>query len=150
MSVFPIYHVLADLSDRGDMGARQAIPTTEKPLVAMVLEDRRGTSVVVANLAPQRLAVQIGPLVGQSVSIRSLDDVSFVAASIRPSKYRRTFDRIALRHGTLDLQLAPYAYVHIRSASDRANVVSVAPGESLPRANGRGPTTALATRETPP
>jgi hypothetical protein len=47
--------------------------------------------------------------------MRALDERSFADASFRSTAFRRQGDRIVIKHGRLDIRLAPYAYVHISS-----------------------------------
>lgn len=108
-AVFPLYHVLADASElRGAqvLTARSSAPLTVEALAI-------GTSVLVANLTPAEQRCRVGPLPDGQVSLRRLDETTFLEAGDDPAAFRARREEATAKGGELELLLAPYAVVRV-------------------------------------
>jgi hypothetical protein len=112
-SVFPLYHVFADV---GEFAGGEAIATTTShPLRVDGLTLRKDgrTRVLVANmtLAPQRAVVTGLP---DRVRVRVLDEANVEAAMREPEAFRAEAGVEMLpKEGALELELRPYAVARI-------------------------------------
>jgi hypothetical protein len=114
--VFPVYHVFADLADRRTAPRLAAESGDPTGVVGLALRRPTGIRVLAANLTPREQEVAIGPLAGRSAWARLLDDGSYALATIAPSAYRASADRIRIRGGRARLRLGPFAYVRLDAA----------------------------------
>ena len=109
-SVFPLYHVLADV---GELAGGSVVPTVSAdPLRLDGLAIRQGeqTRILLANLSPDEQTVQIEGLLGLSVSARILDESTALDALTDPEKFRADPGQsLATSTGKLTLTLRPYA-----------------------------------------
>ena len=115
-TVFPMYHVFADLAEwrDGDLVAA----TSSAPLAAESLAIRRGDGllVLVANVSPDERHVTVEGADGSGVRggrIRVLDEESASGAMADPVAFRSSAQPIATRGGRLELDLRPYAVARI-------------------------------------
>ncbi len=111
--VFPVYHVLADLAERGQGGFRAA--ASSAPLVAdgFTMESTGRHRTLLANLTPEPAAVRVAAL-GRAARVRSLDETTVERACRAPSDFRAAAgSRIAIRRGRLAMKLLPHAVVRI-------------------------------------
>jgi hypothetical protein len=117
-SVFPLYHVLADV---GEFAGGWVIPTVSSdPLSVNALGLRRGdrTRMLVANYGPQSRRVRILGL-ASPVQIRVLDETNAVAAMRFPEAFRSQADlRQPTVEGCLEVDLRPFGIVRIESGGD--------------------------------
>jgi len=112
-SVFPLYHVLADV---GELVGGKVIPTVSSdPLrvdgLAVAKDGRR--RVVLANLTlqPQRVMVQN---LSERVRVRHLNETNAEEAMVSPEAFRsQAGELLQTSAGTLDLDLLPYAVARI-------------------------------------
>jgi hypothetical protein len=115
-SVFPLYHVLADV---GEFAGGQVIPTHSSDTLRIDgLALRRGdkTRVLIANLSPQVQKVTVQDL-GQTLSVRRLDETNAEDAMQLPESFRsQAGERAETAAGVLELDLLPYAVVRIDTA----------------------------------
>ncbi|HET9241958.1 MAG TPA: hypothetical protein VFN99_00855, partial [Gaiella sp.] len=111
--VFPLYHPLADASEW--RGAEVLVCESTDVLAAVGLAVRTvaGLRLLVANLAPARQEVVVGPLDG-AVSLRRLSAATADEAAARPADFRARREQ-ADAHGELALTLEPYEVVRIDS-----------------------------------
>ena len=108
-AAFPLYHVLADL---GEWRGGQVVPTaSSSPLVveALAVREEGRLHVHAANLTPHPRRCILEGLSGKRISIRALDDESFLRAGDDPLAFRA--ERSDLESD--ELELAPYAVVRI-------------------------------------
>lgn len=112
-SVFPVYHVLADL---GEFAGAEVVPTTSNlPLCAQAVALHEGgrTRVLVANLGstPQRITLRLETML---VHVRFLDEHNAEKAMISPEEWRAEAGEV--RHvegGEIEIQLNPYGIARI-------------------------------------
>jgi hypothetical protein len=116
---YPMFHVFADLADRGDaMPTSVASATTE--LVAVAALRRDGIiRVMVANLSGSPVPIAVGPFAGDLAEIRVLDDETAVEAMLAPARFRRRKHRIALRGGQVSHVLGAFGYARIDAKARR-------------------------------
>jgi hypothetical protein len=104
-SVFPLYHVLADLAESDGGELRAAVSSEPLAIEAIALD---GGRVLLASLQPRPMRCRITGLDAGSGAIRRLDEKSFDLATGDPVAFRSRSER-----GGLELELAPYSYVRI-------------------------------------
>ncbi|HEY1370701.1 MAG TPA: hypothetical protein VGF23_26455 [Gaiellaceae bacterium] len=102
-SVFPLYHVLADLA--GSRGEQLRAAESSEPLAveAIALDGR----VLLASLQPRPVRCRISG-VDAHASIRRLDEDSFDLATTDPGVFRSRTESAGL-----ELELPPYSYVRL-------------------------------------
>lgn len=108
-SVFPLYHVLADI---GEFVGGQCIPLrssqTLKTVGVKLLKGQR-ERLLVANLTPWAQKVQVQALPGQC-RIQMLDETSFGPATLTPETFRALgWNTLEVNDGGLVVSLLPYA-----------------------------------------
>jgi hypothetical protein len=112
-SVFPLYHVLADV---GEFAGGEVIPTQSSNILkvdGLALRKQDQTRIILANLSaePQQMTVQN---LGEQASVRYLDETNVEAAMQSPEEFRaQTSNLQQTSAGTLQLQLRPYALARI-------------------------------------
>ena len=114
-SVFPLYHVLADV---GEFAAGAILPTvTSDPLSVEVLalSDGERTRILAANLSRASRYVSLRcPQLSESVEVKTLSAEEAETAMLEPERFRADRGlRRETRDGRIDLCLAPYAIVRI-------------------------------------
>jgi hypothetical protein len=107
--VYPIYHVFADLADRGALQPIAVRPGREG-VTGLAMSNGDRLRVLVANLTAARVMVAIGPLGGRSARVRSLDGASAAMALMAPGRFRLTSDTVVVRAGQVRYPLDPFAY----------------------------------------
>ncbi|MGI8783297.1 MAG: hypothetical protein ACR2L2_06575 [Acidobacteriota bacterium] len=120
-SVFPLYHVLADV---GEFLGGRVIPTTStEPITAnglAITKDGR-IRVLVANMTirPERVTVKNFEGV---VQLKRLNEITFRQAVVAPEEFRAQSAETLQSSGALELELLPYEVVRIdlRLAARRA------------------------------
>jgi hypothetical protein len=114
-SVFPLYHVLADV---GAFAGGRVVPTaSSNPLKVDGLAVRKGgrTRVLLANMspAPQQVAVEN---VSHPARVAYLDETTVEEAMRSPERFRaREGEPLPISEGALELNLLPYAVARIDS-----------------------------------
>ena len=112
-SVFPMYHVLADV---GAFAGGEVIPAQSSATLNVdgiaVRRDGR-TRVMLANLTGEPQQVTIRNLSG-SVRVRPLDETNAQEAMVAPENFRAAAGEL-LQTGTLEIRLLPYAIARIDS-----------------------------------
>ncbi|MEW5957150.1 MAG: hypothetical protein AB1801_05480 [Chloroflexota bacterium] len=112
-SVFPLYHVLADV---GEFSGGEVLPTaSSQTLVAAGLAVRKNgqTRVLLANLShePQQVTIQN---LAEQVRVRALDETNAEAAMQAPEEFRAQAGELrSTSAGTLRLSLRPYAVARL-------------------------------------
>jgi hypothetical protein len=112
-SVFPLYHVLADV---GAFAGGQVIPTNSSDnlrVEALALSREGQTALLVANLSadPQQVTVQN---LAEGVRVRLLDESNAEAAMESPEEFRQQPGELRQTSGgALQLSLQPYAVARI-------------------------------------
>jgi hypothetical protein len=112
-TVFPLYHVLADLCELE--GAELVEAVSSRPMVTAGLAVRRNgrLHVLIANLSCNAKRCRVFGLPLGRVGIRRLDEGSFPQATSDPERFRAECERLVIRQKPLDLHLAAYALVRI-------------------------------------
>ena len=105
---FPLYHVLADVCEL--RGATVLACETTRPLevAGLAVRNAGGESLIMANLTPRALSVEVRGLAG-TPSIRRLNEESAERAAYDPRAFRDTFERMPATH----LELGPYETARI-------------------------------------
>jgi hypothetical protein len=114
--VYPLYHVLADASERP--GCQVVGASSSRPLQVDALALRRdgATRILVANLGEDPVSVGV-PGLGAAVHIRLLDETTFARATGEPEAFRADpGEALETAGGRLDLALRPFAYARIDTA----------------------------------
>lgn len=112
-TVFPMYHVFADLADWKHGAVVSAGSTAPLSAEGLAIRDSKGCHLLVANLTPSRRAVTVGLLKGRSIRVRQLDEETAPLAVADPLAFRSTSATRPLMDGWLSLDLPPYAIVRI-------------------------------------
>jgi len=113
--VFPLYHVLADVREWefGQVGeSRSSAPLDLTVLCAHTLD---GPRILLANLTPEPRRCRLGPLSAAQVAVRFLDESHVVSACDDPENFRGRYAKRRTRAGTLELELAPFAFVRVNA-----------------------------------
>ena len=117
-SVFPLYHVLADV---GELTGAVVIPTrSNDPLTvdALGLKHQRGTRMLIANLTDAAQAVTIRGLPHKVAELRRLDETCAEQASMAPEAFRAAAaELLTVTDDELTIELLPYAFVRIDARS---------------------------------
>jgi hypothetical protein len=116
-SVFPLYHVLADV---GEFAGGSVIPSTSStPLKVegLVLSRDGHTRIMLANLSPEPQSVRVtGANLGRSVRVRLLDETNAEQAMLSPEQFRAERGEWAqTSQDELELRLRPFAIARIDS-----------------------------------
>jgi hypothetical protein len=112
-SVFPLYHVLADV---GDFAGGAVIPTTSSdPLLVdglAIYKDGK-MRVMLANFTSQRQQVTIHNL-NANIRVRRLDETNAESAMLSPENFRAyTGESMVTSGGSMKLDILPYGVVRI-------------------------------------
>ena len=117
-AVFPLYHILASV---GEFAGGEILPSKSSDTLkveGIALRKDGKTRILLANLTPdsQRISVDNLP---ENVWVRRLDETNAQAAMTSPETFRtETGERVQITaHGTLELNLLPYAVAQIDSNS---------------------------------
>lgn len=112
--VFPIYHVLADVGEWKAASLLKVVSEQPNVADALMVVDPDGTHAIVANLTARLRRIAVGPLPGERVRLRILDDTTLALAVRDPEAFRaRQPATQPLEGGWLNLTLAPYAIVRV-------------------------------------
>jgi hypothetical protein len=117
-SVFPLYHVFADLAEWKTADLVRLRSTDPLTIEGLAVRDGTATHLLVANMSPRDQEVAIGPLEATRAWVRRLDEDTAPAAMTDPQHFRTTGAFEEVRHGALQLSLAPYAVVRIDAQMD--------------------------------
>ena len=117
-SVFPLYHVFADLAEWKSADLVRLRSTDPLRIEGLAVRAGTATHLLVANLTPQDQAVAIGPLEATRAWVRRLDEDTAPAAMTDPQRFRTTGAFEEVHHGALQVSLAPYAVVRIDAQRD--------------------------------
>jgi hypothetical protein len=111
---FPLYHVLADAGEWTGGLVRRTRSSAPLAAEALAVEDVDGLHVLVANLLPDPLVVDVDDLAAPSATVRMLDQATAGHATKDPAAWRaRAADSRRAGDGPLRLELAPYAVARV-------------------------------------
>jgi len=117
-TVFPLYHVLADV---GDFAGGEVIPIQSSDALrvdGLLLQKEGQRRLLLANLRADPQTVTVEGL-GAQVKLLVLDETNVEAAMQSPETFRtQAGESIATAHGTLEVTLLPYAVVRLDSTSN--------------------------------
>lgn len=116
-SVFPLYHVFADVAEWKDGTLLETRSTDDGAITALTLRTSDGTHLLVANLGPRSASAEIGPIEMKEVRIRRLDDGTASEAMTDPQQFRSSHQIRSVSAGRLTLELSPYAVIRIDAVS---------------------------------
>lgn len=108
--VFPLYHVLADLS--GTRTVQTLASTVPSRVLGLRLGGEQGTRVLVANLSDHAAHVRV-PVSGATCRVRLLDDRGLRQATAAPEVFRASGEERQASGGRIGLELPPYATARI-------------------------------------
>jgi hypothetical protein len=111
--VFPLYHVLADLTELRDC---ELVPiTSSAPLLveALALRNDAGLHVLAANLTPEMQGFKLESLKDPRASLRMLDHQTAPAAMSDPGNFRSTLEHAEIHDHSLSVTLTPFAMLRI-------------------------------------
>lgn len=111
-AVFPLYHVLADISEFGE---GEILPVrSPKPLqcVSVALRKPGQMRMILANLQAETCSVTVKGL-ASTVRLRYLDETNALESMQTPEAFRSHDDDLIQTPGHLSLQLRPYALAWI-------------------------------------
>jgi D-apionolactonase len=115
---FPLYHVLADAGEWATGTVRRT--RSSAPLLAQTLAveggDGHGIHVLVANLQPRPVVVELDGVPGTEAALRFLDATTADAATADPAGWRAaeaTTTAAPVRGGRLQLELDSYAVARV-------------------------------------
>ncbi len=111
--VLPLYHVFADVADWEDGELLDVAVNEAGTVTALALQTGDGTHLLIANLSPRGVSVDVGPFRTNEARIRTLDEGTATLAMTDPEQFRASGDTRRLDGGTLALDLLPYAVVRI-------------------------------------
>ncbi len=115
---FPLYHPLADALELHDAAVRELIPSDPQQLGGFAAESADGVVVVVSNLTPGPLAVDVTGLAAATVNSRMLDAESVGPATEAPIGWRRASGvPIAVVDGVVRVDLGPYGVVRLAATT---------------------------------
>ena len=112
-AVFPLYHVLADVGEF--VGGEVLVSKSSDSLKVegVALRKNGKTRTLLANLTPDSQQVRVGNLT-ETVRVRYLDETNAQTAMASPEAFRsETGEIVQTTHGTLELNLPPYAIARI-------------------------------------
>jgi hypothetical protein len=118
-AVFPMYHVLAEVGAWKDGELLEARSNDPLAVTALALRTGERMVVLVANLTPRPQTVQVGPLEGDAVRLRRLDEQTIAEAGSQPERFRQSYETSSTSDGRLKLELLPYAVVTMTTGEDR-------------------------------
>jgi hypothetical protein len=114
-SVFPMYHVLADVGEFSEAEVMLATSSDTLKLDGLVLRKDGRTRVILANLSPEPQPVTVFNL-SQQVQVRRLDEANAAEAMQAPEEFRAgEGDLTQTTEGALEISLPPYAVARIDS-----------------------------------
>ena len=112
-SVFPLYHVLADI---GDFAGGEIMPSTSSnPLKLEGIAIKKGNlkRIILANLSLDPLQVKVKDL-AENVLVRHLNETNIQSAKTNPEAFRtESGQRLSTSNGHLTLDLDSYAVARI-------------------------------------
>jgi hypothetical protein len=111
-SVSSPYHVLADVQewDYGQVGESRTSTSSLAVLRAHTLD---GPRILLANLTAEPRRCSIGPVAGEEVAVRVLDESTAASASDEPERFRSGYALQPTRGEALELELGPYAFARV-------------------------------------
>jgi hypothetical protein len=116
-SVFPLYHVLADICEFA--GGNLLFSTSTSPLkvTGLFLVNGQRRRVVLGNLGPELQAVQVmSAELGKTVRVKYLDETTAEEAMVSPESFRADpGNLVQIGTGWAEIVLLPYAVVRIDS-----------------------------------
>jgi hypothetical protein len=111
---FPLYHPLADALEVGGAPVRELIPSDPLQVGGFAVETDDRTVVVVSNLTPGPVAIDVTGLPAATVSGRTLDAGSVQRATEDPIAWRSASgEPIPVANGMVHLELGPYGVVRL-------------------------------------
>lgn len=111
--VFPVYHVLADLTGRRDDEVVALDAGDDLVVTGLALRGPRSLRVIAANLTAEPLEASVSGLPDGPASVRLLDAGSAQLAGSHPERFRREAAEARVAGGALSLGLGPYAVATI-------------------------------------
>lgn len=122
-SVYPIYHILADM---GEWAGAEVLPiSSTDPLTAvgMALRNNGSTCVLIANFSAHQQKVQLIGLSG-TVRLRMLDEFTAQEAMTMPEIYRsRKGQLLTAVENVCNVELAPFAVANITFETTKGDLV---------------------------
>jgi hypothetical protein len=119
-SVFPLYHVLADVGEFA--GGKVVASRSSAPLKVdgLILRQGHRTRILLANFSAEPQTVRVtDPDLSQSVQVKYLDETNAESAMVSPESFRAEAGQVVqLKEGELELRLRPYALARLDAEMD--------------------------------
>jgi hypothetical protein len=116
--VFPLYHVLADVSEWTGGQLVECQSNTPRRVNGLAVRHKGQLHLLVANMTAASQHVTVGPLDIRSVLLRELDDQHVTEATLRPEPFRSSRTEVSVNARSLKLTLAPHAVVRVDAGGD--------------------------------
>lgn len=122
-SVFPLYHILADMGERVGAEVLQTSSTDPPAMVGMALRSNGSTCVLIANFSARQQTVQLIGLRG-NLNLRTLDEFSAEEAMTMPEVYRsRPRQLLTAIENIYSIELAPFAVANINIEKTKGDLI---------------------------
>lgn len=107
-SVFPLYHVLADVSEFSGADVRVSSASASLTVDGLLLQDGNRQRWLVANYTATDQTVRLANIT-TAAQVRVLDENTVMLAMTDPEAFRALYERVAAAPDGLTLTLRPYA-----------------------------------------
>jgi len=122
-SVFPIYHVLADLGEWAGAEVLQISSSDPRTAVGMALRNNGSICVLIANFSDRHQRAQLIGLQGP-IRVRMLDEFTAQAAMTMPGIYRsRQGQLLTAVENVHAVELAPFAVAYITFETTKGDLI---------------------------
>ncbi len=122
-SVFPLYHILADMGEWVGAEVLQTSSTDPLAVVGMTLRSNGSTCVLIANFSARQQTVQLIGLHG-NLSLRTLDEFSAEEAMTMPEGYRsRPRQLLTAIENIYSIELAPFVVANINIEKTKGDLI---------------------------
>ena len=122
-SVFPLYHILADMGEWAGAEVLQTSSTDPLTAVGMALRSNGSTCVLIANFSAHQQTVQLIGLRG-NLNLRILDEFTAEEAMTMPEGYRsRRRQLLTAIENICSIELAPFAVANITIETTKGDLI---------------------------
>jgi len=114
-SVFPLYHVLADVGEFAGGSVVPSVSSAPLKVDGLILRQGHRTRILLANFSAEPQTVRVtDPDLSQSVRVKYLDETNAELAMVSPESFRAEAGQIVqLKEAALELRLRPYALARL-------------------------------------
>ena len=111
LEAFPLLQLFSDLGELRDTALIDT--STTGPMTSLAFGTKSAETILLANLAPTRVEVAIGPLPDGPLAVRMLDRYSLATARHDPARFRARARTVEASRGYARVGLGPYAYARL-------------------------------------